>query len=142
MTPTCQVLFINISDISSWQDESRQTMLKHFVTNTLESIKPELVMCLGSGDLTEAKSSNTLQALLFYVEWKTVIVSSRWEDLSWPDIRGNHINLYVLSSNSSNNYFASSVPEGVCISVPGLGGFPQSTSPFLRSCPKFCLFSR
>eukprot|EP00090_Calanus_glacialis_P002371 TRINITY_DN11760_c0_g1_i1.p1 TRINITY_DN11760_c0_g1~~TRINITY_DN11760_c0_g1_i1.p1 ORF type:complete len:657 (+),score=188.57 TRINITY_DN11760_c0_g1_i1:41-2011(+) len=99
--------FIHISDVhvSSWQDESRQTQLKDFVTNTLGSIKPEMVMC--GGDLTEAKSSN-LQASQDIAEWKTYrdIVSSRWENLPWLDIRGNHDNLNVLSRNSSNNYFA------------------------------------
>ena len=34
------------------------------------------------------------------------IVSSRWENFLWLDIRGNHDNLDVLSRNSSNNYFA------------------------------------
>ena len=75
------------------------------MTNTLGSIKPELVMC--GVDLTDAKSSN-LQASQDIAEWKTYrdIVSSRWENLLWLDIRGNHDNLDVLSRNSSNNYFA------------------------------------
>ena len=75
------------------------------MSNTLGSIKPELVMC--GVDLTDAKSSN-LQASQDIAEWKTYrdIVSSRWENLLWLDIRGNHDNLDVLSRNSSNNYFA------------------------------------
>jgi hypothetical protein len=50
-------------------------------------------------------------------EWKTCrdIVSSRWENLLWLDIRGNHDNLDVLSRNHSYNYFA-------MFSVMGLKG--------------------
>lgn len=99
--------FIHISDVhvSNWQDESRLAQLKEFVTNTLEIIKPELVMC--GGDLTEAKPDN-LQASQDVAEWMTYrdIVSSRWRNIPWLDIRGNHDNLNVISRNSSNNYFA------------------------------------
>lgn len=99
--------FVHISDvhISSWEDETRQTDLKAFVTSTLSIIRPDLVMC--GGDLTEAKSSN-LQASQDISEWKTYneIVSSRWNDLPWLDIRGNHDNLNVLNRNSSNNFFS------------------------------------
>ena len=50
-------------------------------------------------------------------EWKTCrdIVSSRWENLLWLDIRGNYDNLDVLSRNHSYNYFA-------MFSVMGLKG--------------------
>ena len=99
--------FVHISDvhISSWEDETRQTDLKTFVTSTLSIINPDLVMC--GGDLTEAKSSN-LQASQDISEWEMYneIVSSRWNNLPWLDIRGNRDNLNVLNRNSSNNFFS------------------------------------
>jgi len=100
--------FIHISDVhvSTWEDESRLSELKEFVTKTLGSIKPEVVLC--GGDLTEAKSSPGLQASQDEEEWRIYkdIVESRWNEVPWLDIRGNHDNLNVLSRNSSNNYFA------------------------------------
>jgi len=99
--------FIHISDVhvSNWQDKTRLSNLKDFVTNTLETIKPEVVVC--GGDLTEAKP-NHLQASQDEKEWKSYkeIVDSRWKSLPWLDIRGNHDNLNVLSRNSTNNYFS------------------------------------
>eukprot|EP00092_Neocalanus_flemingeri_P003554 GFUD01003812.1.p1 GENE.GFUD01003812.1~~GFUD01003812.1.p1 ORF type:complete len:658 (-),score=161.85 GFUD01003812.1:147-2120(-) len=99
--------FIHITDlhVSSWQDETRQAQLQQFVTKTLESIKPEVVLC--GGDLTEAKSSS-LKASQDKAEWETYkdIVSTRWNKVPWLDIRGNHDSLNVLSRKSSNNYFA------------------------------------
>jgi len=112
--------FIHISDVhvSNWQDESRLSNLREFVTSTLEIIKPEVVLC--GGDLTEAKP-NSLQASEDEEEWKTYkeIVESRWKSLPWLDIRGNHDNLNVLSRNSTNNYFAK-------YSVMGQKGYLES----------------
>lgn len=99
--------FIHITDvhISSWEDSTRQTQLEQFVTSTLASIKPELVMC--GGDLTEAKP-NGLTSTQDVREWETYrdIVSSRWNTLPWLDIRGNHDSLNVMGRNSSKNYYA------------------------------------
>ena len=73
--------------------------------NTLSTIQPELVMC--GGDLTEAKSS-LLKAAQDEAEWQQYrdIVSRRWRNVAWLDIRGNHDNLNVLSRNSSENFYA------------------------------------
>ena len=79
--------------------------LEDFVVNTLSTIQPELVMC--GGDLTEAKSS-LLKAAQDEAEWQQYrdIVSKRWRNVAWLDIRGNHDNLNVLSRNSSENFYA------------------------------------
>ena len=73
--------------------------------NTLSTIQPELVMC--GGDLTEAKSS-LLKAAQDEAEWQQYrdIVSRRWRNVAWLDIRGNHDNLNVLNRNSSENFYA------------------------------------
>ena len=75
------------------------------MVNTLSTIQPELVMC--GGDLTEAKSS-LLKAAQDEAEWQQYrdIVSKRWRNVAWLDIRGNHDNLNVLSRNSSENFYA------------------------------------
>ena len=71
----------------------------------LSIIQPELVMC--GGDLTEAKSSN-LQAAQDRLEWEEYdrIVSRRWSNVTWLDIRGNHDTLNVLGRNSSENFYS------------------------------------
>ena len=75
------------------------------MVNTLSTIQPELVMC--GGDLTEAKSS-LLKAAQDEAEWQQYrdIVSRRWRNVTWLDIRGNHDNLNVLNRNSSENFYA------------------------------------
>ncbi len=62
-------------------------------------------MC--GGDLTEAKSSN-LQAAQDRLEWEEYdrIVSRRWSNVTWLDIRGNHDTLNVLGRNSSENFYS------------------------------------
>ena len=62
-------------------------------------------MC--GGDLTEAKSSN-LQAAQDRREWEEYdrIVSRRWNNVTWLDIRGNHDTLNVLGRNSSENFYS------------------------------------
>lgn len=99
--------FVHITDIhiSSWEDDTRQSQLQQFVEDGLSNIQPELVMC--GGDLTEAKSSN-LHAAQDGREWEEYhrIVSRRWSNVTWLDIRGNHDTLNVLGRNSSENYFS------------------------------------
>jgi len=99
--------FVHITDIhvSSWEDESRQTELQQFVRDSLGVIRPALVVC--GGDLTEAKPS-PLQARQDEAEWRRYrdILATRWSNIPWLDIRGNHDNLNVLSRNSSTNYFS------------------------------------
>ena len=79
--------------------------LHQFVEDSLSIIRPELVMC--GGDLTEAKSSN-LRASQDRWEWEEYdrIVSRRWSNVTWLDIRGNHDTLNVLGRNSSENFYA------------------------------------
>jgi len=119
--------FVHITDIhiSSWEDDTRQEQLQEFVTKTLSILKPELVMC--GGDLTEAKSK-ALVADQDLSEWNDYrnIVDSRWNNVTWLDIRGNHDNLNIINRNSSKNCFATH-------SVMGRQGFLHSYKVSLQS---------
>ena len=99
--------------------------MKQFVTETLSIIQPELVLC--GGDLTEAKSE-LMVADQEEAEWWEYrdIVDTRWEDVAWLDIRGNHDTLNVLSRSSHNNYYAN-------YSVMGRQGFLNSYKVKLKS---------
>ena len=99
--------------------------MEDFVVNSLSTIQPELVMC--GGDLTEAMSS-LLQYSQHEAEWQQYrdIVSRRWRNVTWLDIRGNHDNFNVLSRNSPNNFFAK-------YSVMGPKGFLNSYKVSLAS---------
>ena len=73
----------------------------------LAIIQPEFVLC--GGDLTHAKARNDLVSEGQIVsEWETYlnITDTRWDKVPWLDIRGNHDTYGVLSSSSSQNYFA------------------------------------
>jgi len=104
--------FVHITDIhiSSWEDDTRQEQLQKFVKETLSILKPELVMC--GGDLTEAKSKALVadQDLTEWTEYRN-IVDSRWNNVTWLDIRGNHDNLNIINRNSSK-LFCKSFGDG------------------------------
>lgn len=101
--------FVQISDlhISKFSDESRITQLYEFVNQTLDIIKPTVV--LASGDLTDGKEENLLGSRQHLDEWKIYknILSSNkvWEKTVWLDIRGNHDNFNVPDINAEENYF-------------------------------------
>ena len=106
--------FIHITDthVSHIEEPSRISDLRDFVTSSLAVLKPEVVLC--SGDLTNAKRPGHLTASQSEEEWRTYkeVVDSRWNNVTWLDIRGNHDNLNVLSRNSSSNMFAEFSVQG------------------------------
>ena len=73
----------------------------------LAIIQPEFVLC--GGDLTDARARNDLVSEGQIVsEWEIYqeITDTRWNKVPWLDIRGNHDTYGVLSTSSSQNYFA------------------------------------
>jgi len=106
--------FIHLTDthVSHIEEPSRISDLRDFVTSSLAVLKPEVVLC--SGDLTNAKRPGHLTASQSEEEWRTYkeVVDSRWNNVTWLDIRGNHDNLNVLSRNSSSNMFAEFSVQG------------------------------
>ena len=106
--------FVHITDthVSHIEEPSRISDLRDFVTSSLAVLKPEAVLC--GGDLTDAKKPGHLTASQSVEEWRTYkeVVDSRWNNVTWLDIRGNHDNLDVLSRNSSSNMFAEFSVQG------------------------------
>ena len=106
--------FIHITDthVSHIEEPSRISDLRDFVTSSLAVLKPEVVLC--GGDLTDAKRPGHMTASQSEEEWRTykAVVDSRWNNVTWLDIRGNHDNLNVISRNSSSNMFAEFSVQG------------------------------
>ena len=76
-------------------------------TSYKHHLKPDFVLC--GGDLTDAKAKNHIVSDgQIEAEWEIYknITDTRWNNLPWLDIRGNHDTFGVLSSSSSENYFA------------------------------------
>ena len=106
--------FIHLTDthVSHIEEPSRISDLRDFVTSSLAVLRPEVVLC--GGDLTDAKRPGHLTFAQSEEEWRTYkeVVDSRWNNVTWLDIRGNHDNLNVLSRNSSSNMFAEFSVQG------------------------------
>lgn len=85
---------MKISDIhiSIFQDPFRISDFKDFCFRTVQTIKPPVV--LASGDLTDAKTSDSIGSQQFEKEWlyyrNTLNECHIREKTTWLDIRGNH----------------------------------------------------
>ncbi|XP_017875580.1 transmembrane protein 62-like [Ceratina calcarata] len=110
------IWFLQITDIhiSIFQDPFRIMELKEFCNITVDSIKPSVV--LASGDLTDAKSKDKMGSKQILEEWqyyKSVLDDTEVSKKTlWLDVRGNHDNFNVLTSESKNNYYSNYSIQG------------------------------
>lgn len=86
--------FEQISDIhiSIFKDEKRINDFRQFTHETLDTIKPAVV--LASGDLTNAENGPFYHSRQFEDEWRIyneIITAANVRNKTiWMDIRGNH----------------------------------------------------
>lgn len=86
--------FVQISDIhiSIFRDPLRITEFREFCQYTIDAIKPSVV--LASGDLTDAKTKDSIGSEQYEGEWKyyrDILNETHIKKKTvWLDIRGNH----------------------------------------------------
>lgn len=108
--------FLQISDIhiSLFRDPMRITEFREFCHLTINAIKPSVV--LASGDLTDAKTKDSIGSEQLEGEWKhyrDILDESNIKKRTlWLDIRGNHDNFNVGSPLSKQNYFTNYSIQG------------------------------
>ncbi|CAG9858616.1 unnamed protein product [Phyllotreta striolata] len=107
---------LQISDIhiSLFRDPMRITEFREFCHLTLNAIKPSVV--LASGDLTDAKTKDSIGSEQYEEEWKhyrDILNESNIKKRTlWLDIRGNHDNFNVGSPLSKQNFFTNYSIQG------------------------------
>lgn len=102
-----------ISDIhiSIFHDEQRIDNFEQFVTETVDTIKPPIV--LASGDLTDARDNDHIGARQYVREWQIyndIVTRSNVKNKTyWMDIKGNHGKLKEkishISGVNGRNFF-------------------------------------
>ncbi|OQV11893.1 putative Transmembrane protein 62 [Hypsibius exemplaris] len=110
------VWFLQITDlhVSEYVDGLRITQLEEFCTETVDTIRPAVV--IASGDLTDAKTNlgfGTAQREWEWKEYSRIIRETRvTERTTWLDIRGNHDSFNVPSRDSKLNYYKTHSQRG------------------------------
>ncbi|XP_066592487.1 transmembrane protein 62-like isoform X2 [Prorops nasuta] len=93
--------------ISIFRDFTRITEFKKFCNETVDAIKPLVV--LASGDLTDAKTKDKMGSTQVLEEWKyykqIIDETNVSRKTLWLDVRGNHDNFNILNLQSDNNYY-------------------------------------
>lgn len=86
--------------------EERTNAFKNFTIETIDAIKPRIV--LASGDLTDGRGKSIYDAGQNDVEWMTyheiLTKSNVLQKTIWLDIRGNHGNCSTISVLSSFSF--------------------------------------
>ncbi|KAL1489693.1 hypothetical protein ABEB36_013633 [Hypothenemus hampei] len=110
------IWFLQISDIhiSIFRDPGRITEFKEFCHYTIDRITPKVV--LATGDLTDAKTKDSIGSQQFESEWRHYKDILEEFDISrktiWLDIRGNHDNFNVIGVKSKHNFFTNYSVQG------------------------------
>ncbi|CAH1174265.1 unnamed protein product [Phaedon cochleariae] len=110
------IWFLQISDLhlSIFNDASRITEFNEFCHDTIDAIKPSVV--LATGDLTDAKDVDGIGTKQYKEEWqiyKSILDKTKVEDKTiWLDIRGNHDTFDVAGLDSPQNLFTNYSVQG------------------------------